>query len=69
LTPRTYLPEIGRFISPDTLVPDPGNPQSHNRYSYVLNSPVNYTDPSGYLWSHKRSAWSSISAIISGNDE
>jgi hypothetical protein len=31
-------------ISPDTLVPDPGNPQSHNRYSYVLNSPVNDTD-------------------------
>jgi RHS repeat-associated protein len=45
---RYYLPEVGRFISPDTLVPDPGNPQSHNRYSYVLNSPVNYTDPSGH---------------------
>jgi hypothetical protein len=27
---RYYLPEVGRFISPDTLVPDPGNPQSHN---------------------------------------
>jgi hypothetical protein len=39
---------VGRFISPDTLVPDPGNPQSHNRYSYVLNSPVNYADPSGH---------------------
>jgi RHS repeat-associated protein len=46
---RTYLPEVGRFISPDTLVPNPGNSQSHNRYSYVLNSPVNYTDPSGHL--------------------
>jgi RHS repeat-associated protein len=45
---RYYLPEVGRFISPDTLVPDPGNPQSHNRYAYVLNSPVNYTDPSGH---------------------
>jgi RHS repeat-associated protein len=45
---RYYLPEVGRFISPDAIVPDPANPQSHNRYAYVLNSPVNYTDPSGH---------------------
>ncbi len=45
---RYYLPEIGRFISADTIVPDPANPQSHNRYSYVRNSPVSYTDPSGH---------------------
>ncbi len=29
-------------------MPDPGNPQSFNRYSYVNNSPVNYTDPTGH---------------------
>lgn len=45
---RYYLPEVGRFISPDSLVPDPSNPQSYNRYSYVLNSPVNSTDPTGH---------------------
>jgi murein DD-endopeptidase MepM/ murein hydrolase activator NlpD len=45
---RYYLPEGGRFISPDTLVPDPGNPQSFNRYSYVRNNPVNLTDPTGH---------------------
>ena len=45
---RYYMPEIGRFISPDTIVPEPANPQSFNRYSYVLNSPMNYTDPSGH---------------------
>lgn len=45
---RYYLPEIGRFISPDSIVPDPGNPQSYNRYAYVLNSPLNYSDPSGH---------------------
>ena len=45
---RYYLPEMGRFISPDTIVPDPVNPQSYNRYSYVLNSPMNYTDPTGH---------------------
>jgi len=45
---RYYLPEVGRFISPDTIVPEPGNPQSFNRYSYVRNSPLNFTDPTGY---------------------
>ena len=45
---RYYMPEIGRFISPDTIVPNPQNPQSYNRYSYVLNSPMNYTDPTGH---------------------
>jgi RHS repeat-associated protein len=36
---RYYLLETGRFISADTLVPDPHNPQSYNRYSYVENRP------------------------------
>ena len=45
---RYYVPEVGRFVSPDTIVPDPTNPQSFNRYSYVLNSPPNFTDPSGH---------------------
>ncbi len=45
---RYYLPEVGRFISPDSIVPDPQNPQSFNRYSYGYNNPVKYTDPSGH---------------------
>ena len=45
---RYYLPYLNRFISADTLVPDPANPQSYNRYSYVLNSPLNFRDPSGH---------------------
>ncbi len=44
---RYYDPTIGRFISPDTIVPDPASPQSFNRYSYCLNNPLKYTDPSG----------------------
>ena len=45
---RYYMPEIGRFISADTVVPEPKNPQNFNRYAYALNSPVNFTDPSGH---------------------
>ena len=45
---RYYDPRLGRFLSPDTLVPDPANPQDLNRYSYVRNNPVNATDPTGH---------------------
>ena len=45
---RYYDPTIGRFISADSVVPDEANPQSLNRYSYVLNNPLRYNDPSGH---------------------
>jgi len=45
---RYYDPALGRFIAPDTLVPEPGNPQSLNRYAYTLNNPLRYTDPTGH---------------------
>ena len=35
-------------MSADTIVPDPSNPQSYNRYAYTLNNPLRYTDPSGH---------------------
>jgi RHS repeat-associated protein len=46
---RMYSPVLGRFLSADTLVPSPGNPQSLNRYSYVLNNPIKYVDPTGHM--------------------
>ena len=45
---RWYVSGIGRFASSDTIVPDPMNPQSFNRYSYSYNNPVNYSDPTGH---------------------
>ena len=45
---RFYDPVLGRFVSADTLVPNPGNPQDLNRYSYVRNSPLRYADPNGH---------------------
>jgi len=45
---RYYDPQLGRFISADTIVPDPFNPQALNRYSYALNNPLRYIDPTGH---------------------
>ncbi|MDR2836879.1 MAG: hypothetical protein LBV69_11960, partial [Bacteroidales bacterium] len=38
---------IGRVLSHDNYVQDATNAQSYNRYSYCLNNPLKYTDPSG----------------------
>ncbi len=45
---RMYNADIGRFISADTVVPEAGNPQALNRYSYVVNNPMRYNDPTGH---------------------
>jgi RHS repeat-associated protein len=37
----------GRFLSIDPNVTDPGNTQNYNRYSYGLNNPLKFTDPTG----------------------
>ena len=54
---RAYDPEIGRFVSPDSIVPAPGNPQSLNRYSYVYNNPLGLVDPTGYVPQDQYQAW------------
>jgi RHS repeat-associated protein len=47
---RHYDPALARFISADSIVPDPADPQSLNRYSYCRNNPVMYVDPSGHFF-------------------
>ena len=47
---RLYDPILGRFFSPDNYVQMPDNSQNFNRYSYCLNNPLKYTDPSGELF-------------------
>lgn len=46
---REYDPVLGRFLTPDTFVQYPQNTQGFNRYSYVHNNPLSYTDPSGHF--------------------
>lgn len=46
---RVYDPALGRFLSADPYVQFPANLQSYNRYSYVLNNPLSFTDPSGHF--------------------
>ncbi len=46
---RIYDPTIGRFMQADPFIQAPKFTQSFNRYSYVFNNPMSYTDPSGYI--------------------
>jgi hypothetical protein len=45
---RIYDPLLGRFLSADVMVQNPGSLQSYNRYSYVRNNPLTLTDSSGF---------------------
>ena len=44
---RVYDPVVAQFLSPDPYVQAPDNTQNLNRYTYCLNSPLMYTDPTG----------------------
>jgi len=46
---REYHPTQGRWLSPDPLGGDVTNPQSLNRYAYVMNNPTSFVDPLGLL--------------------
>src|SRR5690606_24467679 len=46
---RVYDPAIGRFLSADPFMQFPDSTQGLNRYTYVGNNPLSYTDPSGFF--------------------
>jgi RHS repeat-associated protein len=66
---RYYDPVVGRFISPDSIVQAPFDPQTLNRYSYCVNNPVIYIDPTGHFtWKHPfRHPFSGIGHFFSNN--
>lgn len=45
---RYYDPDLGQFLSPDTIVPDPTNLFDYNRYMYTRGNPMRYNDPTGH---------------------
>ena len=45
---RWYDPAIAHFTQADSLIPGAGSPQAWDRYAYVFNNPLKYTDPSGH---------------------
>jgi RHS repeat-associated protein len=46
---RFYDASLGQFLSPDTIIPSPGNVLDWNRYLYTRGNPVRYLDPSGHI--------------------
>lgn len=70
---RIYDPIVGRMLSPDNLIQAPDYSQNLNRYSYVLNNPLKYADPSGNaIWgimNYVTEGANWLSQRASGNDE
>ena len=46
---RWYDPYLNRWINPDPIIPNPGNPLDFDRYSYVRYNPLRFVDPSGHM--------------------
>jgi RHS repeat-associated protein len=47
---RYYDPILGRFIQPDTVLPNEFDPQAYDRYAYARDNPLLYVDPTGHAW-------------------
>jgi RHS repeat-associated protein len=64
---RIFDPLMARFMSADPFIQAPTNLQSHNRYAYVMNNPLIYSDPSGYFSLRKLVGF--ISFGLAGNSK
>jgi RHS repeat-associated protein len=62
---RIYDPKLHRFLQPDNYVQDPSNTQNYNRYGYVLNNPLRYSDPTGeFTWSDLVAAAAIVAGVV-----
>ncbi|MFF2890595.1 RHS repeat-associated core domain-containing protein [Paenibacillus sp. NPDC057967] len=76
LRARWYDPSIGRFVGEDTYEGDILNPLTLNLYTYVINNPLSYVDPSGNYcvsadgnWAHGNPCESTTSIEMGDNDK
>ena len=60
LRARYYDSQGGTFLTEDSYPGEGTDPLSQNRYSYVQNNPVNYTDPSGHFWNSIKKGWNYV---------
>ncbi|MBN1536942.1 MAG: RHS repeat-associated core domain-containing protein [Anaerolineales bacterium] len=60
---RWYDPQLGRFAQADSIVPQ--GVQGLDRYAYVNNNPVKYTDPSGHAGNVPPQFWLSFTIPVS----
>lgn len=65
LRARYYDSQGGTFLSEDSYPGEATDPLSQNRYSYVQNNPVNYTDPSGHFWNSIKKGWNYVKKTAS----
>jgi len=63
---RIYDPTLGRFLQADPFIQAPGNSQSYNRYSYIMNNPLSGTDPSGFIFSKLWKGIKKFAGVIAG---
>jgi hypothetical protein len=61
---RMYDPAQGRFLQPDPVIQSPDNAQSWNPYSYCLNNPLTYTDPTGAISTGLRQFLGLVIAVV-----
>ena len=59
---RWYDGSLGRWLSADSIVPNPGNPQGFNRLSYAYNNPMRFVDPSGHFTEEELISWGAYTA-------
>ena len=48
LNARIYDPTLGKFMAPDPTISNPFDTQTYNRFAYVFNNPLSFTDPTGF---------------------
>ena len=61
---RLYDPKLHRFLQPDNYVQELFNTQNYNRYGYVLNNPLKYTDVSGDLFGWDTLLFAVVGGIV-----